>query len=436
MTSAAVIAMVAAGGRRSRLRRAVTRCRSAGRLSRTPASRQSRNGLDWTNFFIADVQTGFGTFVAFYLADLGWSESSVGLALGAGGLAVVVGQIPGGALTDAVPWKRGLIAAGILMICAAALIFALAPTFVLVFAAETLHGLSAGLVTPALAAVSLGLVGRRAMSVRTGRSFGFAAAGTALTAGVLGMVGSFVSARAIFLAAAVLCAPELVALSRIQGDEIDYARARNAPTGEHAGRLHRVIDLARNRGLLLFAACLIFFQFANASLLPLVSENLAASRAAAGSILISGLIIGPQIVVALLAPWVGYHSETYGRKPLLLIGMGLEAVRAGLFAFVTNYPLARRYQRVDHQRIDGFGDQRPDDRNRPFQSRPRRHRRNDRHCGFAQHEHHRIHLSGIRPLGWLHIHCGSCGNRHDIGMAAAPGNQAAEISRRRHITEL
>jgi MFS family permease len=347
MTSAAVIAMVAAGGRRSRLRRAVTRCRSAGRLSRTPASRQSRNGLDWTNFFIADVQTGFGTFVAFYLADLGWSESSVGLALGAGGLAVVVGQIPGGALTDAVPWKRGLIAAGILMICAAALIFALAPTFVLVFAAETLHGLSAGLVTPALAAVSLGLVGRRAMSVRTGRSFGFAAAGTALTAGVLGMVGSFVSARAIFLAAAVLCAPALVALSRIQGDEIDYARARNAPTGEHAGRLHRVIDLARNRGLLLFAACLIFFQFANASLLPLVSENLAASRAAAGSILISGLIIGPQIVVALLAPWVGYHSETYGRKPLLLIGMGLEAVRAGLFAFVTNYPLMVAIQLLD-----------------------------------------------------------------------------------------
>jgi len=225
MTSAAVIAMVAAGGGRSRLRRAVARCRSASRLLRTPASRQSRNGLDWTNFFIADIQTGFGTFVAFYLADLGWSEASVGLALATGGLAGVVGQVPGGALTDAVPWKRGLIAAGILMICAAALIFALAPTFVLVFAAETLHGLSAGVVTPALAAVSLGLVGRRAMSVRTGRNFGFAAAGTALTAGVLGMVGSFVSDRAIFLAAAVLCAPALIALSRIRSDEIDYARA-------------------------------------------------------------------------------------------------------------------------------------------------------------------------------------------------------------------
>ena len=40
------------------------------------------------------------------------------------------------------PWKRGLAALGIAMIGASALILALAPTFVLVFAAEILHGLS------------------------------------------------------------------------------------------------------------------------------------------------------------------------------------------------------------------------------------------------------------------------------------------------------
>ena len=76
MTSAAVISMVAAGGRRSRLRRAVTRYRSAKRLLRTPASLQSRNGLDWTNFqefghaagfiFIAGVAAA-GTALAWLL---------------------------------------------------------------------------------------------------------------------------------------------------------------------------------------------------------------------------------------------------------------------------------------------------------------------------------------------------------------------------------
>jgi hypothetical protein len=60
------------------------------------------------NFFLADVQTGFGAFVAFYLADLGWQKHEVGLALTAGTFAAVVSQIPGGALVDALPWKRGL----------------------------------------------------------------------------------------------------------------------------------------------------------------------------------------------------------------------------------------------------------------------------------------------------------------------------------------
>ena len=48
------------------------------------------------NFFIADVQTGFGTFVAFYLAKLGWSQGDVGLALTIGGIAGVSASFPAG----------------------------------------------------------------------------------------------------------------------------------------------------------------------------------------------------------------------------------------------------------------------------------------------------------------------------------------------------
>ena len=80
--------------KRSRIRRAVSQYRHARRSLRTPASVNSRRGLDWANFFIADVQTGFGTFVAFYLASLGWSHRSVGFALGASGLTAVLGLFP------------------------------------------------------------------------------------------------------------------------------------------------------------------------------------------------------------------------------------------------------------------------------------------------------------------------------------------------------
>jgi len=111
-----------------------------------------------------------------------------------------------------------------------------------------------------------------------------------------------------------------------------------------------VIDLARNRGLLVFTACLILFQLAHASALPLVGESLAASKGATGSILLSGLIIVPQVLVAMLAPWVGYLSEIKGRKPLLLVGLAAEAIRIGLFALVTGYPAL-----IAAQVLDGIG---------------------------------------------------------------------------------
>jgi MFS family permease len=88
------------------------------------------------------------------------------------------------------------------------------PSFALVFFAEILHGLTAGIVTPAIAAISLGLVGRRAMSVRTGRNYRFNAAGNALTAGLMGLAGQYFTKSAIFFGAAALCIPALIALSR------------------------------------------------------------------------------------------------------------------------------------------------------------------------------------------------------------------------------
>lgn len=305
---------------------------------RTPASRQSRAGLDWMNFFVADVQTGFGAFVAFYLAHHGWSVRDVGFMLTIGGLATVVSQIPGGALADALPWKRALIAVGIAMIGSAALIFAFAPTYFPVLIASLIQGSSGGVITPAIGAISLGLVGRRAMSVRTGRNYRFAAGGHALTAAIMGLVGTYFELGMIFVAAAALCIPALIALAFIRPNEIDYARARNARTGKQGSEIGRIIDLLKNHGLVLFTAALVLFQLADASMLPLIGEGLAKTQANATSIWMSGLVIAPQIVVAILAPWVGYHSEKRGRKPLLIIGFAVEPLRAALLAFTSSYP--------------------------------------------------------------------------------------------------
>ena len=337
----------------SKLRNAAGRYREAKRSLHAPASAQSRHGLDWMNFFIADVQTGFGSFVAFYLAQLGWSPAHIGLALSVGGVAGMLSQVPGGALADAVTWKRGLAAAGIVMTGAAALILAFARDMASVFIAQALQGATAGIITPAIGAISLGLVGRSAMSVRTGRNYRYAALGHALTGALMGVAGAYIAKDAIFVAAAALCIPALIALSFIRSDEIDYARARNAKSVKqtdgkqpHAKQARNkqavtatsILALAKNRELILFTAAIVLFQLADASMLPMMGENLATTRGNHAAIWMSGLIVVPQIVVAVLAPWVGFHSEKRGRRPLLLVGFALEPVRGLLLAATAIYP--------------------------------------------------------------------------------------------------
>ena len=395
---------------------------------RGSTSKQSRQGLDWMNFFLADVQTAFGAFVAFYLADLGWSKGQVGLALTVGTLAGVISQIPGGWLADAVRWKRGLAAIGIGMLCVSALILGLMPSFALVFFAEILHGLTAGIVTPAIAAISLGLVGRRAMSLRTGRNYRFNAAGNALTAGLMGLAGQYFAKSAIFLGAAALCIPALVALSRIRADEIDYARARNAGKGEQAKSYHRIFDLGRNRKLYIFAACVFLFQLADASLLPVVGQNLAQSETEYASLLMAGLIVVPQIVVALLSPWVGFYSEKWGRKPLLLLGFGLEIIRTMLFALSASVPILLTaqlwHQLCGRHRTHNPGDHRSDHWYRPIQLGTRGRRHPHRHRRFDQHHRNRIYFRGPRPLGRFSDPGGRFRHCHRVAMGGNAGDNA------------
>src|SRR4051794_9041525 len=89
--------------------------------SETPSA-QSRHGLDWFNFFAADVRTGVGPFVAIYLMDRHWTVAQIGLALTAAEIAGVLTQAPGGAIMDHLRSKRMLLAAAVVVLAASALI--------------------------------------------------------------------------------------------------------------------------------------------------------------------------------------------------------------------------------------------------------------------------------------------------------------------------
>src|SRR5262249_42981429 len=132
----------------------------------------------------------------------------------------------------------------------------------------------------------------------------------------------------------------LVALHQIRAEEIDFERACGAEhaEAEHPQRAHYAA-LLNNRPLFIFAICVVLFQLANASMMPLLGGMLSHKGRSQAAPVIAALIIVPQFIVVLLAPRVGQWAEDYGRKPLLLIGFAVLPIRAILFA-LTSDPFA------------------------------------------------------------------------------------------------
>jgi MFS family permease len=159
-----------------------------------------------------------------------------------------------------------------------------------------------------------------------------------LATGFMGFIAYFLSYRAIFIAAAALVLPLLLALGRIQPSDIHFGRASCIPDhqGPGAPPRARLRSLWKTPGLLIFAGSVFLFQMANASMLPLAGEAFAYNEAALSSLIVTALIVVPQVIVAIMAPWAGRRANTWGRRPLLLVGFTALPIRALVFAWTTN----------------------------------------------------------------------------------------------------
>jgi MFS family permease len=311
-------------------------------------SRRSLRGLDWFIFFVADVQTGFGPFVSVFLTTQKWTQFDIGLVLSAAGFVSLLGQMPGGALVDAARSERFVAGIAIVAICISALTYAALPVFPVVLAGSVLHALASCVLGPAMAAISLGLVGHAAIGERLGRNARFASVGNGLAAAVMGACGYLVSARAVFIVTVLLLGPALVALRLITPAEIDAERAHGAIPRRRPNRPPiKPGELMYNRPLLIFAGCLLLFHLANAAMLPLMGSVVTMRSSQWATVLIAACIVVPQLLVAALSPWVGRRAQSWGRRPLLLIGFAALPIRGILFAAVGNPELLVVVQLLD-----------------------------------------------------------------------------------------
>jgi hypothetical protein len=216
-------------------------------------------------------------------------------------------------------------------------------------AAKLLHVGASSVLGPAIAAITLGLVGHAAVGPRLGRNARFAAIGNGLAAGVMGACGYFVSAQAVFYVTAILAVPALLALSRIREADVDPVRADGGvDTTEMVHGAPGIGRLLRKPALLIIATCVLLFHLANAAMLPLVGSDVTMRSSQWATALVAACIVAPQLIVAIISPTVGQLAQSWGRRPLLLIGFGALPLRGALLA-LTNDP----YMIVAVQMLDG-----------------------------------------------------------------------------------
>ncbi|MEA3094520.1 MAG: hypothetical protein QOJ04_5862 [Caballeronia sp.] len=325
---------------------------------------RSLRALDWLNFFVANVQTGFGPFIASYLAANKWTQGEIGLMLSVGTITAMASQLPAGALVDALRNKKGAAAAAIIAIIVSALLLGASPTFTAVFAAEVLHGFASCMLVPAMAAISLALVSRADLGNRLGRNARWASIGSALTAAAMGLFGEYLSLRSVFFLTAALALPALVALNMIHHEmapvvpRMKKAAAKagasiaGAVSAVGADRPESLRDLLRDPRLLTFAACVVLFHLSNAAMLNLAAGEVTAHMGDNVQLVIAACIIVPQFIVAGLSPWVGRQAQSWGRRPVLIIGFSALPLRALLFAAASS--ASSPYLLVPVQMLDGI----------------------------------------------------------------------------------
>ena len=321
-------------------------------LARAPAggAGAAGRGLDWLNLFVANIQTGFGPFIAVYLTTQGWTQTAIGVALSLGTITALVSQVPAGALVDATASKSRVAAFSIIVFTLSALLFAISPVPLAVYLAELLHGLSSSTLGPAIAAISLAIVGQAAFARRLGRNARFASIGNGIGAALMGACGYYVSERAVFFLTAALTLPALAALVPLSDLGDRQARRRAAPAPRQP--LGRVLA---DRRLVLFATCAMLFTLANAAMLPLAGSALTKRAGSESSLLIAACIVLPQVMVALLSPAFGGLAETRGRRAVLLLGFCALPLRGLLFALVTDPTLVVLIQVLDGIAAACFG---------------------------------------------------------------------------------
>jgi MFS family permease len=290
--------------------------------------------LDAVNFLLSDVRGALGPYLnVFLVTQQHWSQAEVGAVTTVAGLLGLSVQTPIGAAIDLTQAKRGAIILALAVLSAGAMVIFALPRFWPVAIGNTLVAIAGDVFGPAIAALTLGLYVRGQLARRMGRNSAFDHAGNVAIAVAAGAVGYVFSQRAVFLLVPVFSLLAGLAVLSIPAAAIDNDQARDLNRDRESAGFGVLFE---SRSLIVFSTCVLLFHLANAALLPLVGQKLAAAWPKEATAMMSACIIAAQMVMLPIAVLVGRTADSWGRKPLFLTGFAVLPIRAVLYTLSNN----------------------------------------------------------------------------------------------------
>ncbi|MCC6716716.1 MAG: MFS transporter [Acetobacteraceae bacterium] len=291
-------------------------------------------GLDLLNGFIAALQTAFGAFVPAYLSGQGWTQAQIGFVLTAETIASMLSQVPGGAYVDITRHRRLVLGLSVAGAALSALLIAALPYHLPVLLALLLHAVAGSIMSPAIAAVTVAMVGRRELGERLGRNVRYASIGSGAAAALMGLAASVLSERAVFVLAVLLAVPALWALWSLHPRRQRRRHGGAVAPTDATEPQGSVKALLADRRMQVFCACVTLFHFSSAALLAVAAAEVTRRAGLRAGLLIASFVIVPQVLVALASPLAGRMAERIGRRPILVLGFASLPLRAALFAMI------------------------------------------------------------------------------------------------------
>jgi MFS family permease len=310
-------------------------------------STRSRLGLFAANFFLAEIGGVVVPFLSKYLVESGWSDGSVGVAIGLGGLGVFLMQTPAGFLVDRISQRRALlVAASILVGLCFGLLPLLPPQWQWLDPLLFVAGMSRSFFAPLLGALALGLAGHAGLNRLVGTAQSCDHAGNLASAVVAISLLAGLSVTSIFYAVAAVSLLAAASVLVIRSNEVDEQLARGASQKDQPAA--GFLTLLRDRRVAILFAAVALFHLANAPVMPLVGTYIA--RLGGTNVQVACVVLTAQAVMIPVAWLAGCLGEKWGRKPVLTIGFLVLPVRILMYSF-TDSP----WMLVALQTLDGIG---------------------------------------------------------------------------------